>query len=100
LDNLSTFEAPALETTERLAVGSDVELSIDISSIQNFESIGIFSEGNLSTASIDNLMTRLVNIDPAITGKTIDISGTASAQAETDAEILRDNGNTVLFDNE
>ncbi|EZH75118.1 hypothetical protein ATO12_10360 [Aquimarina atlantica] len=95
-DLLEAVDFPKLATFSVLDIDSTVLLnSVILSSIQDFERLDLNSSGKLSTAAIDGILTRLVNITPAITNKTVSIQGIASAQAQINADTLRSNGNTV-----
>ncbi|TPN85357.1 hypothetical protein [Aquimarina algicola] len=88
---LTSFSSMNIDSTVLLT-------SVTLSSIQDFDRLFLDSRpGKLSTAVIDQVLSDLVNATPAITGSEISLSGTASAQALTDAETLRTSGNTVTI---
>ncbi|MBP2831151.1 hypothetical protein J8281_03030 [Aquimarina sp. U1-2] len=96
-EQLATINFESLTTFSELTVDSDVPITtLNLSSAQNFSTLRLGgSRGNLSTTVIDNILTSLVNVAPPITGTRITLTGEASAQATTDAQTLRDNGNSV-----
>ncbi|SHJ48367.1 hypothetical protein [Aquimarina spongiae] len=73
--------------------------SLDLSSVQDFSSMRLGNSGRLSTTTIDRIFARLVNVTPALTGKSITARGEASTQALEHAQTLRDNGNNVSLSN-
>ncbi len=96
-DALDTVNFDSLTTFSILRVVSSSTLSATkLSSIQDFDQLSLET---ISTADMDLLLAQLVRITPAITGKNVRLRGAASAQALTDAQTLRDNGNLVTISN-
>ncbi len=95
---LETVDFGNLTILSILEIDSTVLLtSVNLSSIQDFSRLNLATPGKLSTSAIDGILSRLVSITPAISEKNIFLTGVASAQALTNAETLRANGNTVMI---
>ncbi|MFC5047942.1 hypothetical protein ACFSTE_00850 [Aquimarina hainanensis] len=101
-NNLTDIDFSKLQTIERFdlqyswedGVIYDVN-SLKLSSLIDFKYIDISSRARVNTADIDALFAHLLTVAPIITGKSISLAGTPSAQGDVDIQSFIDNGNTV-----
>ena len=93
-DNLETVNLENLVTVSDLNISArESIISVNLSSINEFNRLYL---SVLTTEDVDSILETLVNINPTLTEKTILIYGeTVSDQANTNAETLSNNGNTV-----
>jgi len=99
-EKVQVIELPLLTKLEGdlVITGSQNLTNLNLSSISDFRRLGIFST-TLFDDQVNAILAQLVSVTPVLMDKTIRLSGQATGQGLIDAQILRDNSNSVLLDN-